>query len=365
MKQKAIKLILSGAATLALAVSLTATTFAYVLIGNNVTVEEFDFNVEVQEGLLISLDNVNYSQDITSDQLKAAIAGSVDAFDKNIIQSTTIRQTAGNPLIKNNEVIFEKESVNFIKATNIDEDDRYERSYIEAEKNKDYISFPLYFQIEGTPTAANYNLTFGENTYITGRKISEPLVSSFDTWIRQDSGKYKKKSYLAESLITHNFANAMRLGIYNEDMVNPLTVYEVTDEDDLGSAAITGRTDLKHDPYSSVMINYYNNVFPLYPFKTGNKVTLGENDEEIEEVFGAVDGTAFDTVDHFYTKNGNGEVLGETVGKFTKDASNKFEVLQITVYIWLEGWDADCLGGITDYSPQIKCGLEFNLIESN
>jgi len=360
MKQKALKLILSGAATLALAVSLTATTFAYVLIGNNVTVEEFDFNVEVQKGLLVSLDGENFSQDITSDQLKVAIAGSIDAFDNNTIKGTTIRQTAGNPLIENKAVVFEKEKIDYIKTT-----DTYERSYVEAVNNKDYISFPLYFQVEGAPTATNYKLTFGENTYIKGNKDSVELVNSFDTWLRQDSGKYKKQSYLAEDVIYQNVANAMRLGIYNENMTNQLSVYEVTDSDDLGSAAITGRTDLKHDPYSSVMINYYNQVFPRYPFRTNNEVEIGENGEKVFEVYGAVDGSAFNTVDHFYTTNGNGEVLGETVGEFTKDALNKFEVMQITVYIWLEGWDADYIVGTSMTGSEIKCCLEFNLTEAN
>ncbi|MDY5983734.1 MAG: hypothetical protein SPJ17_08545, partial [Anaeroplasma sp.] len=123
MKQKAIKLILSGAASLALAVSLTATTFAYVLIGNNATVDEFDFKVEGQEGLMISLDGTNFSQDITGAELKKHLAGSVDAFDSNFITGTTIKDS-GNSIQTDGDVFFVKEKIN--RAT-------HERSYVDAD----------------------------------------------------------------------------------------------------------------------------------------------------------------------------------------------------------------------------------------
>ena len=119
MKQKTLKLILSGIASLALAVSLTATTFAYVLIGNNVVVEEFDFEVQGQEGLLISLDGENFSQAITSEQLKIKIADSVEEFDKNRIIGTTVKHKSGKAVVDENGLNFVRESIDYDKTTTI------------------------------------------------------------------------------------------------------------------------------------------------------------------------------------------------------------------------------------------------------
>lgn len=352
MKQRALKLVLSGLASLATAVSLTATTFAYVLMGNNVTVEQFDFNVEGQEGLLISLDNKNFSQDISSDQLKEHLAGSVDAFDKRTIRGTTIRQSAGSPVIINDKLVFEKEHINYDEAS-----DTYTRTFDEAYANDDYITFDLYFKALNTKVAtANYSLSLGEKTSIAATLNPVDIYSGFTTYLyNADTDKYEAKPYATESVIYQNAANAMRMAIYNEEANVPLKIYEVTDDKDIGSAAINGRTDAKHDPYSSVMINYYNQIFPLYPFKAENTTKVDSNGNLLKGVSGAEDGSAFNTIPQYGTKTGE-EWIGENVGDFTLS-----EVMKITVYLWLEGWDADYLLGTPKDGSVIKCSLEFNL----
>lgn len=357
MKQKALKLILSGAATLALAVSLTATTFAYVLIGNNVTVEEFDFKVEGQEGLMISLDGENFSQDITGDQLKAFIAGSVEEFDKNSIVGTTVKHEAGNAVYNaEGKLVFEKEQINYDKDL-----DKYSRTYITA-ANTDYIAFPLYFKALNTLTnTSNYNLSIGENTYIKAPTDNVELVNSFSVWKMNTSGKYERQDFNQGQLITQNVANAMRLAIVNEEYTSKLQVFEVTDSDDLGSAAINGYTDLKHDPYSSIMINYYNKIFPLYPFSfDGHSNKYDVSDNELNGVTGAEDGEAFNTIPQYGTKDAEGKWTGQQIGSFTTT-----DVQQVMVYIWLEGWDADYLLNTSVEGSKMKCTLEFNLTAAN
>lgn len=356
MKQKAIKLVLSGAASLALAVSLTATTFAYVLIGNNVIVEEFSFDVEGQEGLLISLDGENYSQDITSEQLKTFIAGSVEDFNKRKLTGTTVKHNAGSAVYEGNYLSFEKEQINYIDAS-----DTYERSYVGAIPNEDYLAFDLYFQALNTQTSAtNFNLSFGEKTYIKSIQDDVKLLNGFRTWTYDDNlGYYVKKDYQSGDTVTQNVSNAMRMAIYNADEVNPLSVYEVTDDKDLGSAAINGKTDAKHDPYASIMINYYNSIFPRYPFvKTDDDTKKDSLGNTLPGILGAEDGEAFNTIDGFGTKNGE-DFIGKKVGTFTTT-----DTLHIVVYIWLEGWDADFLLGTSLDGSKLSCGLEFNLTEA-
>ena len=356
MKQKALKLILSGAASLALAVSLTATTFAYVLIGNNVVVEEFDFEVEGQEGLLISLDGENFSQDITSEQLKIKVAGSVEEFDKNRIIGTTVKHNAGNAVVDEYGLNFTKEIIDYDKTT-----DTYSRDFKGAIPNKDYLKFDLWFKALNTETTAtNFELSFGERTYISAPTSEVELYNSFDTYTQNDQGKYKKTSYTQGMKLKQNVANAMRMGIYNEDETNKLSVYEVVDSDDLGSAAIEGKVDAKHDPYSSIMINYYNVLFPRYPFSNGTLVDkFDTSDNQLTHVEGAEDGEAFNTKSNYGMKDAQGNWNGQRVGSFTTQ-----DTLKITVYIWLEGWDADYLIGTTVEGAKLKCGLEFNLAEA-
>ena len=357
MKQKALKLILSGAASLALAVSLTATTFAYVLIGNNVVVEEFDFEVEGQEGLLISLDGENFSQDIASEQLKIAIAGSVEEFDKNRIIGTTVKHELGNAVVDQNGLNFTKEIIDYDITT-----DTYSRDFKSAVPNKDYLKFDLWFKALNTKTTAtNFELSFGERTYISAPTSEVELYNSFNTYTQNDEGKYEKTSYTQGMKLKQNVANAMRMGIYNEDETNKLSVYEVVDSDDLGSAAIEGKVDAKHDPYSSIMINYYNVLFPRYPFSNGTLVDdkLDTSDSKLKNVQGAEDGEAFNTKSNYGIKDAQGNWNGQKVGSFTTQ-----DTLKITVYIWLEGWDADYLIGTTVEGAKLKCGLEFNLAEA-
>lgn len=352
MKQKALKLILSGAASLALAVSLTATTFAYVLIGNNVTVDEFDFKVEGQEGLMISLDGTNFSQDITGAELKKHLAGSVDAFDSNYITGTTIKDS-GNSIQTDGDVFFVKEKIN--RAT-------HERSYVDAVENEDYLKFDLYFKVLNTKTSAtNYEVVFGENTYIKAIEDVVKIQHGFATWeYDSENDYYTPTTYHAKDEINQNVANAMRIGVYNKENVSDqLQVYEVTDSSDIGSAAITGRTDKAHDPYSSVMINYYNVYHPFEAFTTTNTTKKDQNGNLLDGVYGAVDGEAFDTTNEYGHKDSNDKWIGQKVASFGDE-----EVIKVTMLIWLEGWDADYLLGTSIQGSTFACSLEFVLTEA-
>ena len=351
MKQKAIKLILSGAASLALAVSLTATTFAYVLIGNTATVDEFDFKVEGQEGLMISLDGTNFSQDITGTELKKKLANSVEAFDNNYITGTTIKNS-GNTIIADGDISFVKEKIN--RAT-------HERTYVDANENEDYLKFDLYFKVLNTKTAAtNYEVVFGENTYINAIEDVVKIQHGFATW-KYDSvyDYYAPTPYQANQEINQNVANAMRIGVYNSEVVSdPLQVYEVYDNSDLGSAAITGRIDERHDPYSSVMINYYNVYHPFEAFTTTNTTKRDYNGNLLDGVYGAEDGYAFNTINEYGHKDANDKWIGKKVVSFGNE-----DVVKVTMLIWLEGWDADYLLGTSIQGSTFACSLEFVLTE--
>nr|MCR5232075.1 hypothetical protein [Acholeplasmatales bacterium] len=142
MKKGTLKLLLSSVAAVTCAVSLTASTFAYVIIGNSVEVQDFYFDIESQEGLLVSLDGTNYQQDITSNQIKEKIAGSVTDFDKKSFIGVTPLQEIG-------KIKYDGENVMF-GYDNASEANRV-HDYENAVANDNYIKFDLWFKVL-TPT---------------------------------------------------------------------------------------------------------------------------------------------------------------------------------------------------------------------
>lgn len=320
MNNKALKVILSSTAALACALSLSASTFAYVLIGNSVTVEDFQFNIEHEEGLLVSLTESDFSQDITSDMLKEHIAGSVANFDALTFQGVTPKMEAAKISYLNNDVLFQYDSVN--RAT-------HTHSFEDAIKNKDYIQFDLYFKVvSGSANSTGYKLVFGEDTQINPN-VSFPTI--------RHSFTAGSQSFEYGQQVTQNVANAVRVGVFNEKETKKFNIFEVTDSNDLGTTAIEGRTD-EHDPSKNVMYNYYNVVHNLEPFTQA-----------------APDGEAYDTIDHYGTGSGD-TWSGQELATFDENG-----VAKITVYLWLEGWDADFLIDTSLAGSKVSATLEFAL----
>lgn len=321
MKKGTLKLLLSSVAAASCAVSLTASTFAYVIIGNSVEVADFYFDIESQEGLLVSLDGINYQQDITSDQLKSYIADSVDDFNKKTFIGVT-------PLQEDGKIKYDGENVMF-GYDNASEAYRI-HDYHDAIANDNYIKFDLWFKVlSPTTTTSNFGLVLGEKTNIESITEDIELTNTFSVG---------SNTYHSGDKVTQSVKNAIRLGLYNRDNTNgEFRIFEVTDDNDLGTTAIEGRTD-SHAPSSNIMYNYYNVIHPLYPFTKG-----------------ADDGEAYDTVGQYGTLVNN-VWNGEHVSYFKEDG-----VAKVTVYLWLEGWDADYLLGTSVAGSEIKATLEFAL----
>ena len=321
MRKGTLKLLLSSLAAASCAVSLTASTFAYVIIGNSVEVSDFYFDIESQEGLLVSLDGVNYQQDLTSNQVKEKIAGSVTDFDNKSFIGVTPLQEAGHIKYDGTNVMFGYDNASEAHRVH---------DYENAVANDHYIRFNLWFKaLSNTTASSNFNLVLGEKTEIKSETVDVNIYNSFTVGTTD---------YHSGDKVSQSAKNAIRLGLYSEnETTDKFRIYEVTDDKDLGTTAIEGRTD-EHSPSSNIMYNYYNVIHPLYPFTSG-----------------AEDGEAFDTIKQFGTLNNN-VWNGEYVSKFDSDG-----VAKVTVYLWLEGWDADYLDGTPVEGSKIGATLEFAL----
>lgn len=311
------KLILSVSSLAATAVCLTSTTFAWFAKNANAWTDPFDINVHTFEGLLVSLDGESFYQDVTAEELKASIAGTVENFDKKIFQGVTPKQQAGKVLINDGQVAFMYDDVDRKTHTH---------QFKDATSNADYLQFDLWFKAVSDRPTSELKLVMGEGTEITSKTEQIRLECGFTAGTT---------TYNAGDTITQSAKNAIRLGI--NDSENSFKIFEVTDSADIGSTAIEGGTD-EHDPLNNVMFNYYNAVHVLEPFQQA-----------------AIPGAAYDTIKHYGTGTGE-DWQGEYLTKFEANGITK-----VTVYIWLEGWDADYLLNTTVEGAQIGATLEFLL----
>ena len=374
MRRGMIKLLLSLVATAAAATSLVASTFAYVLINNKVVVPDFDFNIKGQEGLQISLDNKNWSQDILADSIKSKIyndnkayydANNISSFDEIKFSCTSINQN-----LNGNDYVIEKDASNQIKFHYDDLTNelvnnvrvyKHVDTPANANENNGYIKFDLYLKSRSTyEVKKNFTLKMNNDTNITsvteeGTNLNKVRLSNKLTTreYTEENGEVTYldtyKEYEPGDYVYVDISNAIRLGVYNVDQdennnftkYNNFNIYEMTNKYDLGSACLeladyTGKD--KYNPDLNAMYTYYNNYFVKYPLNPGGK-----------------DGEAFKTK----TKE---ELLVDEFGKFEfNNTNNDYNVIKLEIYIWLEGWDADYFVGIPE-KTKIRVDLGFEII---
>ena len=332
------KLIMSISTAAMTAACLVTSTYAWFTRNEVVWTEETDFNLDFYSGLLISFDGVNYHQDVTKEELYQAITGlegdEAEAAFKNI-KFDGVTPEHENELVTYNT----SNKINFLYDT-VDKETK-EHASAPATPNEKYIQFDLYFRIAdgGTVTSTNvpkYKLKFTNLKDENDQVVKETYVKSksgVQTVKIVNSLTTMEKTYSAGEEINVDGANALRVGVetYDNQGINPdsFEVYEPVNEYNLGSAAIEGRTDDLHDPSKNAMYTYYNNFF-------SEKFTKA-----------ADDGEAFNTHDKFLDDTNLGTFEGVVGTDPNGNQIYKYNDVKITMYLWLEGWDADYFYGIT------------------
>lgn len=308
------KLILSLVLLAATAVTFASTTFAFVFLQTQTEIDEFDVKLECEESLLISIDGVNFASTITEEEIKAHIAGSIEEFDKRKYNPVTPQSTAENKIAfdADGNVLFDIQSENgFVQAS-----------------NTAYIKFDVWFKpISSQESKTNYALKLSDETYFKSESVEVELMN------RLVSGD---TTYNAGDTITIDTSNAMRLGAIKEGAVNEMLIYELPNDKNLGSAAIEGKTDDLHDPSKNAMFTYYNSMFPEDPFLEA-----------------APDSEAYQTIGFTSEEN--------HLATFEPNAKGEYDAKKVTIYIWLEGWDADYFFGIPNLGKNISVKLVFKM----
>ena len=345
------KLILGIVSLSLTVVCLVSTTFAWFAKNQNAWIKDFDIDLTGVEGLQLSLDGENFSQDILSDTLKDyLVKDRTDnrKFDDLKFGCTSIIQENGLIKKENNQILFGYDEVYKDNTTN-----EYKHKTTDAKANEDkgFIKFDLYVRAKASyEDKLSYDLIMTDKTEIKSELVPVKLSNKLTTrkWDNEEyTNEYKE--YSSGDTVNVDISNAVRLGIYNVDedangaltQYNDFNIYEMTNKYDLGSTAIEGSTDAIHDKTKNAMFTYYNNYFTKYPFDKA-----------------ATNGEAFVTKD----KTG---LLDTIFGSFNYNPNKaEYNKVKLEVYIWLEGWDADYFVGVPE-NTSINVSLEFGLVQKS
>ena len=124
MKKRSItrKLIMAVTAAATAAITLGTSTYAWFSRNSNVWVEETNFQIESYDGLLISLDGENFSQDVSADDLMKYVTGKTDteeareAYKELRFNGNTIKSNQDGTISRDdtsNEIKFVHDAVNY------------------------------------------------------------------------------------------------------------------------------------------------------------------------------------------------------------------------------------------------------------
>ena len=316
------KLIMSIMTSILIMISIVTSTYAFIVVNKNVQVEDINFNIASQEGILISTDGINFSTGIGYDEIKKAIFDKTGVvYDNASYDGVTLKQQNGNIVYDEaSEPLFVHDKLEASSNSN-----EFTHTYEDAAKSE-YVAFDLYFTATSTSTSStrpSYDIVLTDNCSIKGTTKTITLANSLSTM---------DGDYVSGDQLDVNVADAMRIGVLTDSYFE---IYEPNIG--LGSYAIQNGKDDIINPNKNAMYTYYNNTNGLSKF-----------------TYAAEDGEAFFT---------NYEFGNESIGQLVFDnQNNKYNVIKTTIYVWLDGWDADYFMGVP--TDNVKINLEFSLIEA-
>lgn len=331
------KLVFLGISIFSLLITLTSTTYAFIVLNDEAKISEVDFEIESQDGLLLSLDGKNFYQDLSYDMIAKAIieaqGGTYTTDTDNVLDGFALSGVSLKSAGADIDVTSGKPS--FVKDTLVEGTDPkgindvwYVHEYAEADKNS-YITFDIWAKVMTNSTKEenmkDYELFFSPRTAITGEGHEVTLTNSLVAGAQE---------YASGEVITVNPVDAMRIAVFNHES-KATTVFEPYKG--LGSSAVEGGQGL-NNPLENAMYTYYNSTHPLSPFTSAAEANAQFN--TVEDLTSATLG-AFE-----YTSSAK------------EDLNDNYEVVKLTVMIYLDGWDADYFMGINTTNLKVKLGFE-------
>lgn len=335
------KLIISVVSLVAVVICFVATTYAWFDVNSEANVEGFNFTAISGEGFQVSVDGINYSSDLTAEQMKQAIILGYNN-EKYALKDDKIIYVTSELEVPEDEIndILTKRIALMPRTSNdgINLVDLYSASSIASSGT--FVQFSIYFKATSPVVEDGYEyeiyLNGQEITQMDGKVIRPTEIVSVD---KTDVELRKPMNTIFGALekgqtVTVYSQNAMRLSIQDTSLEEPKAhIYELTNEFDLGSYATDynketdtsslsdaqkEELDKLYNADTNAMFTYYNN---LRPNAMIDKLPYAEKPETIRSL------------------------MGEDLPVLTTVKSGSDAKL-ITFRLWLEGWDADCFDGL-------------------
>jgi len=296
-------------------VTLTTTTFAWLTLTTRATADNFDFSVTLGNELEISLDGINYSNDIDSATIKAAIGSQL--FLKDVTSK--------------NGYEFTYDVINPIPAI----------------ANRDYVSLTVYFRAMRANQAVylvdnnGIGVHFGE----AHSELGTFFVSQGVDWKSSAKFIYDEKGTVIEpgTVIKLYAADALRVS-FVETRVEP----EV-----LGTTDARNQNELVqtiYDPSENEARGFGKSYGALAYWNAKHYYDKLSIPEEIPNTI-----TSLTKIQGDIPTDNNSRVV--SLQKANKDGDKQYYVGKAIINIWLEGWDADCFNAILQ--DKIKIQLRF------
>lgn len=318
-------------------VCLTSVTYAWFSQNREAWTEDFDIEIKNTDGISISVDGTQFRSSIPAELVKKAIvAKKYDVSVNDLLLSPAEIETEYRKIELESVTTSDLKTfmeINDSEAAATDNNNKWQLKEV-TDKSK-YISFDLWFRVENSTSnneAFNkqYELALVDNLYYderlaAGEEVIKPKLISTATEVRLNTDFMNYKS---GDMIEVNPENAMRIGFLNGDAA---VIYEPTKNVGLGSYALEGELGI-YDPMENEMLQYlnaYTAPYSLEPIK--ENIELYKNTVTFNEY--------------------------KALGEFNSAPGTAYNDIKLTVFIWLEGYDADYMLGVD--VNKLVCSLNF------
>lgn len=375
------KIIFSSISLFVFVITLLATTYAWVGIFTYASTGSFDINLKVNEidanyFLVISStgefnpsEGINtFGDEVSIDDIRLQCLKNLGVNTENLttsklIEASYIRETSSlspvTTLINGNKSFDKFYKYDVFNRNSIYNYDTNTYS-MSMEESAEYIKFDLYFSVDtkegiGEDTEINSNIFLTElEDMLIGKEYNHqilknnftdynyPSTSSDDLILKLNESIPLLKSIPLSKRVKINSANAVRVGFELYEPVNIESNYTGNEKVVASSIYHAGKTIPNYNSdddiydFGGIIPTEYNTAAQeLMNLKVGLEAYVPENainrgDLEINE-----DNSQIWQKPSSY----NQPLLGVHNGVRTK--------MKVSVYLWYEGWDADCLLGLS------------------
>lgn len=354
--------------TLILLVLVTGTaTFAWLKINQNAWFDDMEMQVNAQVGLKLSVDGSNYKNNLSNRDIKTAIIAKATGRTLKDVDGKVYYYTESTGQLESTDDYENDYKRVNLKPVTTNDGEHFKDVYgnIKLISQNAYVGLDIFIKSDNASPQnvylSNQDMVYEDQIIpktecitVGEEKIGFPqnLSGSFDTY-NKETGEVVK--YIVSSGVPiEGFktlaSDALRFSIKttnNGVSDNKYRIYELNEGNgsyasDLTEEYYVGASGAAYDKNKNAALTYYNNVIGYESDILDQGMLL--DDEEIPKY-----------EDLPFTYKGLDSFDASYIG--TLDAENGYGSsgsFKVTMNVWIEGWDADCIDTIFEQVVKLK-----------